>query len=33
MKLYDKMYNEYIEKSNSKDDHMIKHGVHQCLIK
>ena len=29
MKLYDKMYNEYIEKSNSKDDHMIKHEAHQ----
>tara|TARA_Y100001958_G_C20836048_1_gene284696 strand:- start:81 stop:572 length:492 start_codon:yes stop_codon:yes gene_type:complete len=28
-KLYDKMYNEYIKNSNSKDEHAIKHEAHQ----
>jgi hypothetical protein len=27
--LYDKMYNEYIKNSNSKDEHAIKHEAHQ----
>jgi len=29
MKLYDKMFNEYIEKSHSQNDHMLKHEAHQ----
>ena len=28
-KLYDKMYNEYLKKSHSKDDHMLRHEAHQ----
>ena len=28
-KLYDKMYNEYIQNSHSKDEHSIKHEAHQ----
>ena len=28
-KLYDKMYNEYIQNSQSKDEHSIKHEAHQ----
>ena len=28
-KLYDKMYNEYVKNSHSKDEHHIKHEAHQ----
>ena len=28
-KLYDKMYNEYVKNSHSKDEHAIKHEAHQ----